>query len=306
MFKTLEYPGVKSNMYMINEYGTIYNIQTQRQMSEHIRSGYRIVQLMSKRGITRHYSVHRLVAYTFCTGYDKTLVANHSDGNKLNCYWKNLEWVTQAENVKHAITHNLVNHINGEDVNTSKITEKDAEFISAIIMYMDGNIRNTFLIVKLFIPEVTYRIIQNIRNGYTWKHISKKYFNEDSFEKSYHYSKHDIEFICELIVESDGDINTIVSKSKLFFKNGIKPNYIRSIIEKRAHSSISDKYFVKNQYRKRLTDQDVDMICKALIETNMDVDKTCDLLKDNNRITPERIRDIIKKESHHIISDKYF
>jgi hypothetical protein len=45
--------------------------------------------------------VHRLVAYTFLPKPDNItddLVINHIDNNRLNNYYKNLEWCTSAEN----------------------------------------------------------------------------------------------------------------------------------------------------------------------------------------------------------------
>jgi hypothetical protein len=51
--------------------------------------------------------VHRLVAMTFCDGYQDGLVVNHKDGDKLNNAANNLEWVTQSENVIHAFENNM-------------------------------------------------------------------------------------------------------------------------------------------------------------------------------------------------------
>lgn len=47
------------------------------------------------------FSVHRLVAKAFVPGYREGLVVNHIDGVRHNNHYKNLEWVTQAENVCH-------------------------------------------------------------------------------------------------------------------------------------------------------------------------------------------------------------
>ena len=53
-------------------------------------------------GKRKGFSVHTLVARAFCDGYKKGLIVNHIDGNKLNNYYKNLEWVTYKENSIHA------------------------------------------------------------------------------------------------------------------------------------------------------------------------------------------------------------
>ena len=58
--------------------------------------------------------VHRLKAIGFCentTGMDvEELQVNHKDGNKLNNNLDNLEWVTQADNIRHAYRTGLQNH----------------------------------------------------------------------------------------------------------------------------------------------------------------------------------------------------
>jgi len=46
--------------------------------------------------------VHRCVALAFCKGYEEGLHVNHKDGRKRNNRPENLEWVTNAENVRHA------------------------------------------------------------------------------------------------------------------------------------------------------------------------------------------------------------
>lgn len=45
--------------------------------------------------------MHRLVAKYFCKGYSKYKVVNHKDGNRKNNNFKNLEWVSHSENLKH-------------------------------------------------------------------------------------------------------------------------------------------------------------------------------------------------------------
>lgn len=46
-----------------------------------------------------HLPIHRYVCKYFCPGYKEGFVVNHIDGNTSNNYYKNLEWVSQKENV---------------------------------------------------------------------------------------------------------------------------------------------------------------------------------------------------------------
>ena len=54
---------------------------------------------ISIKGKTVHLPIHRYVCKYFCSGYKDGLVVNHIDGNTINNYYKNLEWVSQKENI---------------------------------------------------------------------------------------------------------------------------------------------------------------------------------------------------------------
>ena len=63
-------------------------------------SGYKRVALYSN-GTRTNVSLHKLIAMTFCDGYEDGLIVNHKDGDKLNNQADNLEWATISENAKH-------------------------------------------------------------------------------------------------------------------------------------------------------------------------------------------------------------
>ena len=89
--------------YEIDSNGTIYNIQTSKQLTGSIyNTGYKMVRL-TVNGKSKGYAVHRLVAQNFLDNPNNLPIVNHKDGNKINNRVENLEWVTQSENRKHAI-----------------------------------------------------------------------------------------------------------------------------------------------------------------------------------------------------------
>jgi hypothetical protein len=69
-------------------------------------SGYLVVGL-SKDGKRNTRNVHRLVAEQFVDGFSDDLTVNHKNGIKTDNYYHNLEWVTQKENLKHAVDTGL-------------------------------------------------------------------------------------------------------------------------------------------------------------------------------------------------------
>lgn len=65
-------------------------------------TGYLMVNLKGKM-----CKVHRLVANAFIPNPENKPYINHKDGNPLNNTVENLEWVTQKENIEHAIRTGL-------------------------------------------------------------------------------------------------------------------------------------------------------------------------------------------------------
>lgn len=87
--------------YEINRYGKVRNKTNGNLMHGTLNnSGYETVSI----GHNKHKFTHRLVAEAFVNNPDPEHFkdVNHKDGNKRNNNYKNLEWTSRSENVKHA------------------------------------------------------------------------------------------------------------------------------------------------------------------------------------------------------------
>jgi len=86
----------------------LYNSKTKKYPKGNISlTGYRIYNF-SFNGVKKTLYAHRMVAETYIPNNDPNKnCVNHIDGNKLNNNVNNLEWVTRAENNRHAVYTDL-------------------------------------------------------------------------------------------------------------------------------------------------------------------------------------------------------
>lgn len=93
--------------YMVSNLGKVKNCKTKIVLRNSPNKNYLHVSLGE--GINyKRYSVHRLVALAFVPGYFYGAVVNHKNGIKSDNIWNNLEWVTQKENMQHAVSSGLL------------------------------------------------------------------------------------------------------------------------------------------------------------------------------------------------------
>lgn len=69
--------------------------------------GYKKIKLVLE-GVEKTFKIHRLVANAFVENPENKPMVNHKDGNKGNNIYTNLDWTTNAENVKHAYDNDLI------------------------------------------------------------------------------------------------------------------------------------------------------------------------------------------------------
>lgn len=103
-----------------------------------------------------------MVAELFVENVENNAIVNHIDGNKVNNYYKNLEWVTYSENNQHAYNTDL--KLKGEKIYNAELTESNVKEILKLGKYTTyQNIADKYGVSKATIRDVLIRR--------TWKHI---------------------------------------------------------------------------------------------------------------------------------------
>lgn len=96
-------------LYQVSDDGQVQRLLTKGKPKRvKNREGIYYTVSLSKKGVKKSFNVHRLVAEAFLDRPEGASEVNHLDGNKYNNRVSNLEWVTQKENLIHAIE--VLNH----------------------------------------------------------------------------------------------------------------------------------------------------------------------------------------------------
>lgn len=91
-----------SELYEISTDGYVKNKKTQLILKQRLNNGYKDINICKKTT-----SVHKLVLGTF-VGIQEGMNINHKNGVKTDNRLKNLEYISQADNVKHSVENNLI------------------------------------------------------------------------------------------------------------------------------------------------------------------------------------------------------
>ena len=115
-FVPLIYENIDKGRYLINPYGEIYSLYSNRIMRQDTNwAGYKRICLITEDGKKRNFSIHRLVAHTFIINPFPNLYndVNHINGDKSKNDYTNLEWCNNNQNKHYASEMGLYEH--GED-----------------------------------------------------------------------------------------------------------------------------------------------------------------------------------------------
>lgn len=173
--------------------GKIYSIRSGSYLQQVTQSnGYCHITL-SQDGVRKNFSVHRLVAMAYLEASEEANVVNHKDGNKQNNRLDNLEWVTQQENVHHAIMVGLRKGTRNPD---RSLDDETAHIICKLIQ---DSWRNKDIADTVGIDQ---QIIATIRLGQTYQEISCEYDFTEILSSRRKLSTEKLIAICEMLQDN--------------------------------------------------------------------------------------------------------
>lgn len=131
--------------FLISDFGRVYSLRTNKilNFSYTKRGRYPLIvtRFGGRTGNCKAFRVHVMVARCFVDNPDNKPFVNHIDGNKQNAHYSNLEWVTNAENIEHAIKTGLFDNSfeSLRVLNKSRrlLTDENVRYIRSI--YVDGS-----------------------------------------------------------------------------------------------------------------------------------------------------------------------
>lgn len=122
IWKEIEYGGLK---YLVSNYGKIKGFKRGLLKQRINLDGYYEITAGINELRTR-VRVHKLVALTFIENPNNLPEVNHKDFNRLNNYYKNLEWCTHEYNIQYSAKYNnevVCESKRGSKNGNSKLTE---------------------------------------------------------------------------------------------------------------------------------------------------------------------------------------
>jgi hypothetical protein len=112
--------------YLISNYGNVYSYKSEKYLKVQMdKDKYPYVDLWNN-GERKHKRVHILVAKAFILNPENKPQVNHMDGNKFNFRSDNLEWMTEEENIEHAVKNGF--EILNNFRNKSRIANEEQKY----------------------------------------------------------------------------------------------------------------------------------------------------------------------------------
>ena len=174
-FKQCPYP---YDMYLISKNGVVFDPLRWKFCTRHYGypDEYPMVSLRinNQKNEYKSMTVHVLIAMTWMPEeWDPALVVNHKDGRKYNSVYSNLEVITNAENIKHAVENGLL-------VSNGPRSFFDYDTIVKICEAMEQGMSNNEIrkyasIPKSYNDDSLSRFLWGLRSGKNYSYITENY-----------------------------------------------------------------------------------------------------------------------------------
>ncbi len=195
--------------YAVSGVGDIINIISGIQVNNYNgRSMYKHVTLAG----STSFSIHRLVALAWVKNDDFLAkpIVNHIDGNKLNCNYKNLEWNSFSDNVKHAVTNGLSPQAEAYRVLDTTTGEEDIFYsVTTLSKYVGLNT----------IPHLSHKVARHAQYILQKRYIIKATTNEEPWidipDSGYNYRNRAANFKTTSIIEAKNVLTGEIIKDTL-------------------------------------------------------------------------------------------
>ena len=155
-------------LYQVSNLGNVKRLISERVFEERLigrsldRYGY-VKRVLSKGGKNHCFTEHRLVAMSFIENPNNKATVNHKNGIKTDNTVENLEWLTNAENTRHAINSGLIDK-KGIKHHKCKLTEEQVLEIRKI-----GFSETRMSLSKKY--GISRTNVLGIIRGKFWKHL---------------------------------------------------------------------------------------------------------------------------------------
>lgn len=239
-----EVPGIDIVRYMCSNYGRIYDRKNNRYTAICFdKGGYLHVSIHTLNGF-KSILLHRIVAMLFVEG-DTTLTVNHKNGCKTDVSYTNLEWITQRDNLIHAVETGL--NYRGEDKPNAKLTNEQVHKICNLL-----ECGTNYDIIVQQIPEISNipnikKMIADIKRGKTFKFISRNYNISEYIRRNRLLTDEQVHIVCKIFETQPKTpykdilniLNIVVSNNQEFERYR---HMLQSIKFRDAYTDISKNY----------------------------------------------------------------
>lgn len=130
------------------------------------KKGYLKIKLYRTKSDWKMFFVHRIVAAAFLDNPKNLPQVNHKDGDKCNNAASNLEWITNADNMRHAFVTGVRRNESGIAAANARLTEEQVRLV--VRMRSDGKPLKE--IAKLV--QCTTQNVNRICSGKTWSSLT--------------------------------------------------------------------------------------------------------------------------------------